>query len=171
MLVGADDGSIDEVLLPIDLATRIGLSLQLGQDARPKPASLPPREARGDRLPRPIVLGQVAPGRPSLGDPKHAVDDAPMVVERAAASSREARRQERGESHPLVIGQFMTSHVRYSTAFSEHALGQETHPSTSLGLTLSTLAIDPHHALLYPRCNQSSHMEGVGHSGHGGKPS
>lgn len=121
MLVGTDDRLIDEVLLPIDLATRICLSLQLGQDARPQPASLPPIEARGDGLPRPIALGQVAPGHPSLGDPKHAVDDAPMAVERAAASSRETRRHERGESRPLVIGQFVTSHVRHSTAFGEHA--------------------------------------------------
>jgi hypothetical protein len=122
MLVGAHHRPIDVVLLPIDLSTHIRLPLQLGQDACPKSTALPPIEARGDRLPRPVALGQVAPRGPGLVDPEHAVDDAPMVVERTASSSRGARWQKRREVCPLFIGQFVTSHARYSTAFGERAL-------------------------------------------------
>ena len=112
MLVRTDDCPIDVMLLPIDVATQICLALHLGQDSMPEPASLPPVEAGGDRLPRPIACRQIAPRRPGLGDPKHAVEDASVVVERAPTSSRETRRHERGESRPLVIGQFVTSHAR-----------------------------------------------------------
>jgi hypothetical protein len=122
MLVGAHHRPIDVVLLPIDLSTHIRLPLQLGQDACPKSTALPPIEARGDRLPWPVALGQVAPRGPGLVDPEHAVDDAPMVVERTASSSRGARWQKRREVCPLFIGQFVTSHARYSTAFGEQTL-------------------------------------------------
>jgi hypothetical protein len=125
MLVGTDDRPIDVVLLPIHLATRICPSLQLGQDTRPQPAALPPIGARGDGLPRPVAFGQVAPRCSSLGDPEYAVDDMSMIMEGAAAASRVARRHERRELCPLVIGQFMTSHVCHSTAFGKHALARD----------------------------------------------
>ena len=103
MLVRTDDGPIDVVLLPIDVATHICLALHLGQDALPKPTSLPPVEAGGDGLPRPIACRQIAPRRPRLGDPEHAVEDASVVVVRVPTSSRVARWQEWGEPLPLLI--------------------------------------------------------------------
>jgi hypothetical protein len=127
MLVRPYDRPIDVVLLPIHVAARISLSLQFGQDTRPQSAALPPIEARGDGLPRTIALGKITPGSPSLGDPEHAIDDASVVMIRAAASSRVAGRQQGCEPCPLVIGQFVTSHARYSTSFRERALVLQRH--------------------------------------------
>ena len=45
MLVGADDGAVDEMERPVQPSLRIGLSLHLGQNPIPDPGSLPPIEA------------------------------------------------------------------------------------------------------------------------------
>ena len=68
------------------------------------------------------AVAQARTRGPGLVDPEHAVDDAPMVVEPTASSSRGARWQKRREVRPLFIGQFVTSHARYSTAFGEQTL-------------------------------------------------
>ena len=96
MLVGPYHGSVDVVLLPVQRVARVGLALHVGQDARPESAALPAIEAIRDRLPGSVAFGQIAPGRPGLGDPEHAIDDAPVVVKRAATPPRVAGWQERG---------------------------------------------------------------------------
>lgn len=103
MLVRPHDRAVYVVLLPIQVALRVRLPLDFGQDAHPKPTALPAIEARGDRLPGAVLCGEVAPGGSRLGDPEHAVDNASMVVEWMSASSRVARWQEWGEPFPLLI--------------------------------------------------------------------
>lgn len=103
MLVRTHDRAVHVVLLPIYFTLHVRLPLDFGQDAHPEPTALPAIEARGNRLPWAIVCGEVAPGRAGLGDPEHAVDNAPVVVERMPTSSRVARWQERGEPLPLLI--------------------------------------------------------------------
>ncbi len=64
MLVGADNGTIDEVPLPIELAGGIGLLFERVKQALEDAGARPARDATGDRAPRAITLGQIPPGRP-----------------------------------------------------------------------------------------------------------
>jgi hypothetical protein len=93
MLMGAHHGPVDVVLLPIQLTARVGTALHFSENVRPQPAALPPIEPGGDGLPGAIAFGQVPPWCASLGDPEHTVDDAPVIMIRAAPSSRIARWQ------------------------------------------------------------------------------
>ena len=69
MLVGADNGAVDIVQDPMQLAGGIGLRLQGGQDARKEARALPPIEAAGDGAPGTIALRQVPPRSPGAQDP------------------------------------------------------------------------------------------------------
>jgi hypothetical protein len=63
VLMGADDGGVYEVQVPIHLASGIGLSLQRDQNLIPDPRCSPAVEPARDRADRAIVQRQVAPGR------------------------------------------------------------------------------------------------------------
>jgi hypothetical protein len=80
MLMGPNDGSIDEVALPIDLSLLIRLLLECSQDPIPDARFLPPIEATGDGAPGAIALRQIPPGSTGLENPEDPVDDPPMVV-------------------------------------------------------------------------------------------
>jgi hypothetical protein len=80
MLMGPDHRRIDVVDRPVELAARIGLLLQRGQDAIPDPGFLPAIKAAGDGLPRAEAVGQVTPGSARFENPPDPVDDAPMVM-------------------------------------------------------------------------------------------
>jgi len=88
MLVGADDRAIDEVEPPIDLARRIGLLLDGGEDLVPDTGLRPAPEAGVHRLPGSVPLGQVAPGDAGGQLPEDGVEDATIVLARSAASVR-----------------------------------------------------------------------------------
>ena len=84
--MGADDGAIDDVQTPVEPTLGIDLSLQRSEDAIPHPGLLLPGEARRDRLPRAVTLGQGAPGAAGAQEPENAVGDAAMVVVRTTGA-------------------------------------------------------------------------------------
>jgi hypothetical protein len=82
MLVGADEGAIDNVEQPMEPAVRIRLVLEGGQELLPDARSLPAIAAAGHGWPRPVPLRQVPPGRPGAAHPHDAVDHRAMVMGR-----------------------------------------------------------------------------------------
>ena len=69
MLMRPDDGAVDEVRRPVDLARRIGLVLQDGEHAGPDPGGGPAPESAPRGTPRAGSLGQVAPRRTGAEHP------------------------------------------------------------------------------------------------------
>jgi hypothetical protein len=110
MLMGADDGAIDEVQLPIELAGGIGLPCERVKQALEDAGSLPAVEATGDGAPGAIALGQIPPGRPGAQDPQETVQDAPMI-DRWPTSARFLGREQRLQPLPLGIGQIASVHA------------------------------------------------------------
>ena len=82
--MGADDGAIDIVEVPVHMAGGIGLLWPGVQDLPEDTGLLPAVEMAGHRAPRPIALRHIAPGRAGAQDPQHAIQDAPMVDSRSA---------------------------------------------------------------------------------------
>ena len=108
--MGADDGSIDEVALPIDLSLRIRLLLESSQDPIPDARFLPPIEATGDGAPGAIALRQIPPGSTGLENPEDSVDDPPMVV--VGTANPGLLRWEQGlQALPLRFGQCVSFHT------------------------------------------------------------
>ncbi len=79
MLVGANDGAIDIVNVPVDLPIGIGLLLDGLKETLPDTRFAPAIEAAGHRAPGPIALGQIAPGGTGAQNPQDAIEDASMV--------------------------------------------------------------------------------------------
>jgi hypothetical protein len=77
--MGADDGAIDIMEAPLDMAWGLGLRLQGGQDLLEHPSLRPAVEPAGLGAPRPIARRHITPRRPGAQDPQHAIEDAPMV--------------------------------------------------------------------------------------------
>ncbi len=84
MLVGTNDGGIDMMRFPIQLAVSVALRLDGGEDTVPDPHFLPPVEAGGHAGRRAVAGGQVRPRCAGAQDPQHAVDHRAVVVARAA---------------------------------------------------------------------------------------
>src|SRR4051794_37932424 len=108
MLVSAHDRAVQEVQLPADPPLGIGQGLQRLQHvlpyARPAPAVEPARH----RAHPTIVPRQVAPGRTAVEDPENAVEDPAVVIIRPPGP-RLLRRQQRFQTRPLRVAQFVTS--------------------------------------------------------------
>src|SRR5204862_6654168 len=77
VLVRADHGAIDEVERPIEVAGRVLLLLDGGEEPVPNPRPLPPPEPAVHGGPGAIPLGQVAPGGSRLQLPEDAVENPP----------------------------------------------------------------------------------------------
>ena len=118
MLVRANDGTINRVLLPIDLPIGITLLLQGFQHALPNPGLLPPIKPACDSLPAAVALGEIAPGRSSANQQEEGVDDRAMVIVRSAGE-RLLWREERSEPLPLMIGEFMSCHTPAYDGFAD----------------------------------------------------
>jgi hypothetical protein len=86
MLVGADDGPVDEVRRPIEPARGIPVLLHRREHPVPDACYLPPGEARGGRLPGAVTRGQVPPGRARAQDPQDAIDGAAHLPRLRTAS-------------------------------------------------------------------------------------
>ncbi len=110
MLVGSDDGGIDVVDFPVQLALGIGPSLNGLQDAIPDTSLASAVEAGGHRPWRAVSLGQISPRRTRAKDPRDAVDDAPMVFG-GTPGMRFLRREYRLQPLPLVVGQVSSVHT------------------------------------------------------------
>jgi len=86
VLVRSDDGGIQIVLLPIELAATIRLLLERLKDALPDTGSSPTVEACGSRLPGAVFVGQVPPGSARPVNPEDGVQYSAMILCGAAAS-------------------------------------------------------------------------------------
>jgi hypothetical protein len=75
----SDDGALDPVNRPLEVASSFGLLLQGRQEVLEDPCALPAVEATGDGTPRPIAFGQIAPRGSCAQTPSEAVQDAAMV--------------------------------------------------------------------------------------------
>ena len=82
--MGSDDGAIEIMKVPVELALRVGLGLHGREKLRPDPRPLPAVEAAGHGAPWAIALGQIPPGRPSAQNPENAIEDASMINRRPA---------------------------------------------------------------------------------------
>ena len=93
MPVGADHAAIHMVQGPVQLALRLGLPLQLGQDLVPDAGFASPIEARGEGL----------RGSARAQYPQDAVEHQPMVLGRMPRLGFLGR-QQRLQPLPLAIG-------------------------------------------------------------------
>jgi hypothetical protein len=80
MLVRWDDGTIDIVEGPVELALAIGLLLKGVQHPLEHARFAPAVEAARHGPPRPIALGQIPPGGAGAQDPEDAIEAAAMVT-------------------------------------------------------------------------------------------
>ena len=116
MLVGANDGAVDMMQAPVELPLGICLLLEVGQDAVPNAGPSPAIEAGGDCLPRPVLLGQIAPGSTGPIEPQQAIEDGTVILGRAATSCLLWWKQ-RPQPLPLLVGQISSAHTSESTHF------------------------------------------------------
>jgi hypothetical protein len=110
VLVGADHRAIDILEVPVQLASRIGVRLHRRQERPPDASLLPAGEATGDRAPRAIAFGQIAPGSPGAQNPEHPVENAAMIDGRPT-SLRFLWGEQRLEPLPLRSGQGSSVHT------------------------------------------------------------
>ncbi len=103
MLVRPDDGGIQIVLLPIELAANIRLLLERLKDGLPDTGSSPTVEACGSRLPGAVFVRQVPPRSARPVDPKDGINESAVIL-RGAAASWFLRWKQRLQSLPLPVG-------------------------------------------------------------------
>lgn len=108
VLVRPDDGAVDEVRRPVDLARRVGHALQYRQQPGPDAARGPAPETAPDGTPGAEALRQITPGRTSAKDPQDRAHDGAVIAGRAAGPGPLGWKQRR-ESPPLRIGQFSSA--------------------------------------------------------------
>ena len=99
----AHDGAIDEVERPVQAAVRIGLGLEVREDAVPDARCTPAIKTTRHRAACAIAFRQVAPGCAGTQDPEDAIDDRTMI-EIGAARARFFGRQQRRKPRPLFVG-------------------------------------------------------------------
>jgi hypothetical protein len=103
MLMGANDGALDVVQIPVELPARLGWLLDGVKHVLPEAGPLPAVEGAGHGAPGAIALGQIAPGGPGAQNPEHAIKDAAMVHGRPASRGFLGWEQ-RPQSLPLGVG-------------------------------------------------------------------
>src|SRR3954468_5243653 len=128
MLVSAHDRAVPEVQLPAD--PPLGIGLQRLQHALPYARPAPAIEPARHRPDPTIVPRQVAPGRTAVEDPENAVEDPTVVIIRPSGP-RLRRRQQRFQTRPLRVAQFVTS-------LGLHANNMATQTTSSTKLSLQT---------------------------------
>jgi hypothetical protein len=109
MLVGADDGAIDAMHVPIELAGGVDLLLQCVKHVLEDAGLLPAVEAAGHGTPGAIALRQVVPWGACAKNPHHAIEAA-AVVDGRPSRPWFLRRKQRSEPLPLCIGQVSSVH-------------------------------------------------------------
>jgi len=100
--MSADDGAIDEVQAPVNLATPVGLGLQGFQDTRPDAGLAPPIKPAGHGADGALALRQVLPGGTGSQDPENSVHNGSMIVVGAPGFGL-LRRQQRFQPSPLLL--------------------------------------------------------------------
>ena len=109
MLVGADDGAIDDMEVPIELTSGLSPLLQRVKQRLEDTGLLPAGEAAGYRPPRAIARRPVVPGGASAQNPEQAIEDAAMVGGRSARPWF-WRWEQRSEPLPLSVGEVSSVH-------------------------------------------------------------
>jgi len=128
MLVGAHNGGVDRDVL-VDLPSRIGLGLDLLEQAFPGSVGRPQAVAFVDRLPRAEPFGQVTPLNAGPHSVQNPVDQLPVIP--PPATTPVADRQERPQPFPLDIRQITPPRLTTTTwTRSSHMIGR-TSPSRS----------------------------------------
>jgi len=84
MLVGPNNGAIDILHVPVDVAVGVGLGLHRREQLLPDPRVLPAIKPTGDRAPGAIAFGQIAPGSTGAQNPENPIEDASMIYSRSA---------------------------------------------------------------------------------------
>lgn len=79
VLMRADAAAVDVMPTPVEVALLVSLALQLAQHALPH-TLLAPAQARGDTLPRPEPLGDIAPRAARAVHPQDALHHQAMVL-------------------------------------------------------------------------------------------
>ena len=87
---GADDRAVDAPQVMLDLAPIVQFVQQRHGDADPGAVLPPAVEARVDRLPRAVALGEVAPRGPGVQNPEDAVDEGAIYIRRCWPPARES---------------------------------------------------------------------------------
>ena len=106
VLMRAHDCSVDRDC-PVRALTHVAVAAQLIQDLFPGSITRPAAMPVVDRLPTPVLGGQIPPRQPAAGPPEHPVENLPMVSP-LPATARRAVRQQRLQPSPLLIGQIVT---------------------------------------------------------------
>jgi hypothetical protein len=101
MLVGADDGAIEEVQVPIELPGGVSLLRERVKQLLEDPSFLPTVKAARHRPPRAVTLRQVVPGGAGAENPQHPIKEAAMV-DSGPSYLRFLGRKQRLE--PLLLG-------------------------------------------------------------------
>src|SRR5436309_13817589 len=108
---GPDDGAVDAPQVVIDLALVVQFVQQRGGDPGPSAIPAPPIEPGKDGLPGPVALGEIAPGRAGVQDPKDTVDDRAVVARRPPHLTEAGPLAEQGrDAVPLLVRQFVAAH-------------------------------------------------------------
>src|SRR5215213_7687203 len=128
VLMGANNGRIDKVQVPINVPANIGRRLQTGQHTLPDPGTAPTVEPARHRPDRPIAPRQIAPRRTGTMDPQNAIQNAPVVLIRAPRA-RSLGRQQRRQALPLRVRQFTLSHSTQVRAHKRNINPLQTRPS------------------------------------------
>lgn len=101
--MGANDRGIDEQML------HVGLAAQGMGHAFPDPAVAPAREPHIRPVPVPKLHRKITPWAAGAHDPEHRLDEAPVVLGRAARVAGLAR-QKVFNALPLVVPQHLSIH-------------------------------------------------------------
>jgi hypothetical protein len=110
MLMHTDARAIDAMQRPIQRAVLLRLPEEGVQHALPDACSTPAIETIRHRLPRTETLRQIPPGNARLGQPQQTIEDASVGVVGATWPPGTQGRQQRLDSCPLFIGEFMAVH-------------------------------------------------------------
>jgi hypothetical protein len=79
MLVGADDGAVNMMQLPVQATLGISGFLETRQQPVEDAALLPKAETTVDRLPRAIARWEVPPRGASAQYPEHSIEHEPVI--------------------------------------------------------------------------------------------
>src|SRR5262245_52306270 len=108
---GADVGAIHAEQVGVDQPRLVEPQLQPLDDAVELATAAQVGEAVVDGLPGAVALGQVAPGGAGVQPPEDAVEQRAVVLPLAAPLAR-PRREEGGKQPPLLVGKFVSLHIR-----------------------------------------------------------
>jgi hypothetical protein len=116
--MGSDDGTVHEVLEPVELTRNVSLLQELIEDVLPDAFNRPASKPAVDGGPFAEPLRNVAPRRSRSQHPDDPADDGPVVEIRSATAN--LRRQERVELLPLIVSHFFAAQRQILPFVSEH---------------------------------------------------